>query len=434
RLPGDHQHHPLRRHLAAADAGVLRRDDDPRGGGDDAFARVQLFQGPGPGALPPRVPHPPALQRDALESQAALEVQPVAALPALPHGQEGFRVHALGQSHLQHVRLAASLLSPPGGLCRDVPGADGRHTLGELRQEERQREVPRLHGPLRVRGDRGRPHVQLPQGLRGNRGGHPHGQAVIRAMSLEGWVPQINDYTSLREVVDYAFDYRGNTTIVTRDGRELVGYIFNRDADAPEPFVQFFDEQGEGPFTLAFADIATIKFTGKDTAAGNSWKAWVERKEKEKALKAAAAAHHRRHVAALSDRGMRFATGALATVAEVAATPGTKAKLREATGAVAVDMESALILRAAAEAGCPGLVLRGVSDDAEDSLSPELAALVTAEGRVRKARAAATVLRQPAIVPKALKLQRATQRALATVADALQWSVDYRAPVEHEPR
>ena len=108
-------------------------------------------------------------------------------------------------------------------------------------------------------------------------------------MSLEGWVPQINDYTSLREVVDYAFDYRGNTTIVTRDGRELVGYIFNRDADAPEPFVQFFDEQGEGPFTLAFADIATIKFTGKDTAAGNSWKAWVERKEKGKALKAAAA-------------------------------------------------------------------------------------------------------------------------------------------------
>jgi len=149
---------------------------------------------------------------------------------------------------------------------------------------------------------------------------------------------------------------------------------------------------------------------------------------------AAAVAHHRRHVAALSDRGMRFATGALATVAEVAATPGAKAKLREATGAVAVDMESALILRAAAEAGCPGLVLRGVSDDAEDSLSPELAALVTAEGRVRKARAAATVLRQPAILPKALKLQRATQRALATVADALQWSVDYRAAVEPEPR
>ena len=107
-------------------------------------------------------------------------------------------------------------------------------------------------------------------------------------MSLEGWVPQINDYTSLREVVDFAFDYRGNTTVVKKDGGEVVGYIFNRDADVPEPFIQLFDEQGNGPLTIPYGDIATIKFSGKDTAAGNSWKAWVERKEKEKALRAVA--------------------------------------------------------------------------------------------------------------------------------------------------
>jgi hypothetical protein len=107
-------------------------------------------------------------------------------------------------------------------------------------------------------------------------------------VTLEGWVPQINDYTSLREVVDFAFDYRGNTTVVKRDGGEIVGYIFNRDADAPEAFIQLFDEQGNGPFTISYRDIANIKFTGKDTAAGNSWKAWVERKEKERALRAEA--------------------------------------------------------------------------------------------------------------------------------------------------
>ena len=107
-------------------------------------------------------------------------------------------------------------------------------------------------------------------------------------MTLEGWVPQINDFTSLREVVDFAFDYRGNTTVVKTDGKEIVGYIFNRDADASEAFIQLFDEQGDGPFTIPYRDIVTIKFTGKDTAAGNSWKAWVERKEKEKALRAAA--------------------------------------------------------------------------------------------------------------------------------------------------
>ena len=106
-------------------------------------------------------------------------------------------------------------------------------------------------------------------------------------MTLEGWVPQINEYMSLRDVVEFAFDYRGNTTVVKGDGSEIVGYIFNRNVDTPEPFIQLFDEQGDGPFTIPYRDIVNIKFTGKDTAAGNSWKAWVERKEKESALQAA---------------------------------------------------------------------------------------------------------------------------------------------------
>jgi len=102
-------------------------------------------------------------------------------------------------------------------------------------------------------------------------------------MTLEGWVPTIGEYLTLGEVVEFAFDYRGNTTIVKTDGTEVVAYIFNRDRQAREPFLQFFDEQGEGPFTLPYSAIANIIFTGKDTAAGNSFKAWLERKEKERA-------------------------------------------------------------------------------------------------------------------------------------------------------
>lgn len=108
-------------------------------------------------------------------------------------------------------------------------------------------------------------------------------------MSLEGWVPQIGDYLTLAEVVEFAFDYRGNTTLVKTDGTEVVGYLFNRDAHGPEPFVQYFDEQGNGPFTLRYSEIANIKFTGRDTAASNSWKTWLERKEREKAGGAGAA-------------------------------------------------------------------------------------------------------------------------------------------------
>ena len=100
--------------------------------------------------------------------------------------------------------------------------------------------------------------------------------------SLEGWTPEPGADLPLARLVDLAFDYRGNTTVVRRDGRELEGYVFNRDAEAPEPFLQMFDLDGSGPITVRYAEIRTIRFTGKDTAAGGSYAAWLRRKEQER--------------------------------------------------------------------------------------------------------------------------------------------------------
>lgn len=105
-------------------------------------------------------------------------------------------------------------------------------------------------------------------------------------MTLEGWMPQLGEHVTLPEVIDLAFDYRGNTTVVKADGTEVEGYIFNRNKDVPEPFIQMFDLAGNGPFKILYSEIRSIKFTGKDMAAGNSWLAWLERREKEKAEKA----------------------------------------------------------------------------------------------------------------------------------------------------
>jgi hypothetical protein len=99
---------------------------------------------------------------------------------------------------------------------------------------------------------------------------------VTTEPSLEGWLPGPD--VPLNEVIERAFDYRGNVTVERRDGTETVGYLFNRDAGAPQPFVQMFDAAGDGPFTIPYADIRAIRFTGKDTAAGNSYAAWLERK------------------------------------------------------------------------------------------------------------------------------------------------------------
>jgi hypothetical protein len=105
---------------------------------------------------------------------------------------------------------------------------------------------------------------------------------------LEGWTPPTGPgEMPLERVIDLAFDYRGNVTIVKNDGSETVGYVCNRNRDAAQPFLQYFDEQGDGPFTLRYAEVRTIKFTGKDMAAGQSYEAWQRRKEQEEAAKAA---------------------------------------------------------------------------------------------------------------------------------------------------
>ena len=85
------------------------------------------------------------------ERKAKLAVQPVAPLPAIPHGQARLRMHALGQPAVHDIRLATPVLPLAGRLRRHLPGADGRDRLGGLWPGERQPPVPGLHGALRLR-------------------------------------------------------------------------------------------------------------------------------------------------------------------------------------------------------------------------------------------------------------------------------------------
>jgi len=98
--------------------------------------------------------------------------------------------------------------------------------------------------------------------------------------TLEGWVPSEAD--PLPDVIEHAFDYRGDVTVVHRDGREIVGYLFNRNQHAARPFVQMFPVGSDDVVTIDYVDIRAIRFTGRDTAAGNSYAAWLRRREVEK--------------------------------------------------------------------------------------------------------------------------------------------------------
>jgi hypothetical protein len=95
--------------------------------------------------------------------------------------------------------------------------------------------------------------------------------------SLEGWAPALGDEVSVDEVVDLAFDYRGDVTVRLNTGHALVGYVYNRDGEAADPYLQMFDPSGAS-HTFRYVEIQRLEFTGKDTASGKSYEAWLRRK------------------------------------------------------------------------------------------------------------------------------------------------------------
>ncbi|MDE3153663.1 MAG: hypothetical protein KGN76_01085 [Acidobacteriota bacterium] len=102
---------------------------------------------------------------------------------------------------------------------------------------------------------------------------------------LEGLVWQTATEAELREGLEKAFDYRGDVTLTLKDGTLVEGYVFDRrpgDTMAAS-VVRLYPKQGGGKVSVAFADIAGLTFTGRDTAAGKGWEAWVKQYWEKKA-------------------------------------------------------------------------------------------------------------------------------------------------------
>lgn len=90
----------------------------------------------------------------------------------------------------------------------------------------------------------------------------------------------------LAEAVEQAFDYRGDVALELTSGVKIEGYVFNRYPSGPRPFFQLFPKQESGTIEIPYADVSVITFTGKDTASGKSWEAWVAKKESQRRAEA----------------------------------------------------------------------------------------------------------------------------------------------------
>ena len=89
----------------------------------------------------------------------------------------------------------------------------------------------------------------------------------------------------LCQALEKAFDYRGDVTIVRHDGSRMEGYIFDRRTASTlrDSVVRLYPKDQNTKVSVAYADIADIEFTGRDTAAGKSWEAWVKKYLEKKA-------------------------------------------------------------------------------------------------------------------------------------------------------
>jgi adenosylhomocysteine nucleosidase len=97
------------------------------------------------------------------------------------------------------------------------------------------------------------------------------------------------------------------------------------------------------------------------------------------------------------------------------ATVAAKRALFEATGALAVDMESHAVAAAASAAGLPFVVVRAVADPHDQALPRAATVALGPGGEVRLAALARALLIRPDELPALLRLGRQSGRALATL-------------------
>ena len=103
--------------------------------------------------------------------------------------------------------------------------------------------------------------------------------------AVEGWLPELATEEELREALEKAFDYRGDVTLTRRNGTRIEGYLFDRRSGATlaDSFARIYPKNSSDKLSIAYSDIAALAFTGRDTAAGKSWEAWIKKYAEKKA-------------------------------------------------------------------------------------------------------------------------------------------------------
>ena len=97
--------------------------------------------------------------------------------------------------------------------------------------------------------------------------------------SLPGWSVDLGNEQTAFDVLEKAFDYRGDVTLTLRGGKVVTGYLFDRQRGLglSDSSVRLLGPSSEEKIRLAYDQIAHIAFSDRDPAAGKSFETWVKK-------------------------------------------------------------------------------------------------------------------------------------------------------------
>jgi hypothetical protein len=103
--------------------------------------------------------------------------------------------------------------------------------------------------------------------------------SVSERAALQGWIPELANEEEIRDALEKAFDYRGDVTLTKKDGTVIEGYIFDRKTGKSlnDSLVRLLPKDSNQRQMIPYSEIAALNFSGRDTAAGKSWEAWVKK-------------------------------------------------------------------------------------------------------------------------------------------------------------
>lgn len=112
---------------------------------------------------------------------------------------------------------------------------------------------------------------------------HPTAAAVAEssapaAGTLQGWNADLTDPAATLDVLEKAFDFRGDVTVTLASGQTVSGYIFDRrrGSTLTDSFVRMMSASSDEKIRVSYAEIRRVEF-GKDAAHGKSFETWIKK-------------------------------------------------------------------------------------------------------------------------------------------------------------